>query len=380
MAKIFIIASYGPSLLNFRGPLLKAMLQQGHKVITCSPQIDKEIESELLALGVTINLIPLHRTRLNPVKDWQTFSALKNLFLREKPDIVFSYTIKPVIYGSIAASFADVPNIYAIITGLGYAFGGNTIRQKVIGKVAQVLYRVALSKNKKVFFQNSDDKNLFLKLRLVQKEQSVLINGSGVDLKHFRKTSLPEKISFLLIARLIKGKGVQEYVDAARIIKDKYPEIKFTLVGWRDPSPAAIDIRDLKKWQQERLIDFKGKMKDVRPAIANTAVYVLPSYREGTPRTVLEAMAMGRPVITTNVPGCRETVTEGKNGYLVSPKNPIAIADAMEKFLLQPELAQKMGRESRKIAVEKYDVHKINKVIIDAMRIGPQAEPQGQKQ
>lgn len=368
MAKIILLASYAPSLLNFRGPLLKAMVQQGHEVIACSPEIDCDIESLLLEFGVASHSVPLHRTGLNPVKDWVTVSALKKLFLREKPDAVLSYTIKPVIYGSLAARFASVPKIHAMITGLGYAFSGNTLKQKIIGKVAQVLYRFALKKNNKVFFQNPDDLDLFIRLRLIQKKQMVLINGSGVDLEYYRNVFLPKKISFLLIARLIKEKGIQEYVEAARIIRERYPGINFSLVGWIDSSPTAIDPEDLKKWQLDDLIDYKGKMEDVRPAIVDTAVYVLPSYyREGTPRTVLEAMAMGRPVITTDAPGCRETVTEGKNGYLVPSQNPVALAGAMEKLILRPELIRQMGMESRNIAEEKYDVHKVNEVILREM-------------
>jgi glycosyltransferase involved in cell wall biosynthesis len=348
---------------------LEALVQQGHEVIACAPEIDWNIEALLSELGVICYSIPLLRTGLTPLKDLNTIFALKKMFLREKADIVFCYTVKPVIYGSFAAFFAGVPEAYAMITGLGYTSGDNTLKQKVIGKIIMFLYQLVLKKNSKVFFQNPDDRDLFVSHGLVKKKSTCLINGSGVDLVYYNATPLPDKISFLLIARLIKEKGIYEYVEAVRIIKQRHPEVIFTLVGWLDPSPAAIDPEDLKKWQQNGLIKYNGKMEDVRPAIANASVYVLPSYREGTPRTVLEAMAMGRPVITTDVPGCRETVIDGENGYLVSANDPAALAVAMEKFIQQPKLIQRMGMAGRKMAEERFDVHKVNEVILHEMNL-----------
>lgn len=370
MAKIILLGSYAPSLINFRGPLLKALVRQGHKVIACAPEITENLCQQLDEIGVSSRSFPLSRTGLNPVKDIKTIVALKNLFLQEQPDAVLSYTIKPVIYGSIAARCAGVVNVCSMITGLGYTFIGNSLKQRVLGMVTRFLYKFSLVYSRRVFFQNPDDRDLFIQLGLVSGDhQLAIIDGSGVDLDYYQYGALPSDISFLLIARLIKEKGVQEYVDAAGIIRGKYPGIKFTIVGWVDSSPSAISVEDLEKWQQVGLIDFKGKLEDVRPAISNTSVYVLPSYREGTPRTVLEAMAMGRPIITTDTPGCRETVIDGENGYLVPPQNPIALAEAMEKYILQPDLICKMGMESRNIVKERYDVHKVNKVILREMNL-----------
>jgi len=369
MAKIILLGSYAPSLVNFRGSLLKEFVKQGHEVIAYAPEISPSVKTILEGYGVSYYDVPLSRTGLNPWKDIKTIIALRYLFLKEKPDAVLSYTIKPVLYGSIAAWLGGVSNIYSMITGLGYSFMGNSVKQRIVGKIAQLLYKISTKRNTKVFFQNPDDLSLFIKLDLVQKEQTVLINGSGVDLKHFSIKPLPEAVSFLLIARLIKEKGIQEYAEAARIIRDRYPDTKCTLVGRVDPSPAAINPIDLKNWQQDGLLDFKGRMEDVRPAIANASVYVLPSYREGIPRTVLEAMAMGRPVITTDAPGCRETVIDGLNGYLVPVKAHATLAKAMERFILHPELIQQMGIESRIIAEEKYDVHKVNEVIMREMTL-----------
>lgn len=370
MANIILLGSYAPSLINFRGSLLYSLVKEGHRVTACAPGVTDDIEYSLNEMGVSCRNVFIRRTGTNPFSDVYTILALKRLFVQEKTDVLLSYTIKPVIYGSLAAGLAHVPSIYSMITGLGYAFTSGSFKQNIVSNVAQLLYRSAIKKNKQVFFQNHDDRALFVKLGLVKsKTQTVIINGSGVDLECYQVTPLPEKISFLLIARLINKKGIYEYVEAARIVHKRFPEIDFSLVGWIDSSPLAINKNDLRKWQQDDIIDYKGKLEDVRSAISNSAVYVLPSYREGTPRTVLEAMAMGRPIITTDVPGCRETVINKKNGYLVPPKDPIALAKAMERFILDPKLIYQMGRESRKIAVEKYDVQKVNKVIIDTMNL-----------
>jgi glycosyltransferase involved in cell wall biosynthesis len=198
-----------------------------------------------------------------------------------------------------------------------------------------------------------------------------MINGSGVDLGAFRPAALPQgDVSFLLIARLLKDKGIREYVEAARQVRAQYPRTSFHLVGRLDQgNPAGISARELHDWQTEGVVEYLGRLDDVRPAITATSVYVLPSYREGTPRTVLEAMAMGRPIVTTDAPGCRETVRHGVNGYLVPVRDADALAQAMARFVEEPGLIAAMGRESRRIAEEKYDVHKVNRVILQAMRL-----------
>ena len=285
-----------------------------------------------------------------------------------KQDAFLGYTIKPVLYGSLAARLAGISGIFSIITGLGYAFSRGDSRQRFAGIIAQFLYKISLSCNQKVYFQNPDDRNLFKELGFLRgADQVVLINGSGVDVSFFKKTPFPTGVSFLLIARLIKDKGIIEYVEAARIIKAKYPGVLFRLVGWFDDNPTSIKKEDLDLWMEDGIIDYLGRLEDVRPAITASSVYVLPSYREGTPRTVLEAMSMGRPVITTDAPGCRETVIDGENGFLIPIKDVNALVQAMERFILQPELVVKMGKRSREIAEVKYDVHKVNTVIMQAM-------------
>jgi len=370
LAKIVIISHYAPSLINFRGELIKTLAKAGHHVITLGPE--GGFEEDLKALGAEYKQIPLERTGINPLKDMITISFLAKILREIKPDCVLSYAIKPVIYGSLAASLAGVPNIYSMITGLGYVFTGHSLKQKVIYRLIYPMLKAALSRNKIVFFQNPDDRNLFRDLNLVSSKQKlIIVNGSGVDVSYFTYSPAPtQPLSFLLMARLIWDKGIGEYVQAARNLKKRYPFVVFKLLGPFDSNPKAIGRSDIERWESEGIIKYLGETKDVRPYLANSSVFVLPSfYREGTPRSVLEAMSTGRPIITTDAPGCRETVQEGVNGFLVPVKDAVTLEKAMERFILKPELIQNMGAASRRIAEEKYDVHKINKVIIEAMEI-----------
>jgi len=366
-----LIASFPDSLIKFRGPLLFALVKDGLDVHVAVPGLamEGEVRSELMAMGVTVHLITLKRTGTNPLADFGTMAELWLLMRRIRPDYVMGYTIKPVIYGSLAAWLAGVPNRFSLVTGLGYAFTGEASGKRgLLRKLIQRLYRFGLSKNHKVFFQNPDDQALFRQLDLLPAAiPSTVVNGSGVDVADYAVTSLPEKVSFLLIARLLGDKGVREYAEAAVKVRQQHPQATFKLVGWIDDNPDAIDQRELDEWVGSGTLEFLGKLADVRPAIADCAVYVLPSYREGTPRTVLEAMAMGRAVITTDAPGCRETVVDGDNGFLVPVKDSDALAQAMLRFIEQPELIAQMGQRSRAIAEEKYDVHKVNAEMLKGM-------------
>lgn len=327
------------------------------------------IRSSLEAFGVKVHDIPLARTGTNPLADLKLLWHLRGLCQGVRPDVFFGYTIKPVIYGTIAAWMAGVPRRFALVTGLGYAFTGN--RQGIVKRVASGLYRLALGRTHMVFFQNPDDEGLFRELGIAPAAiPSVVVNGSGVDVGTFPVTQLPGSPPvFLLIGRLLGDKGVREFAAAARQVKALYPEVRFQAVGWVDSNPDAIAQSELDAWVADGALEYLGKLDDVRPAIAASTVYVLPSYREGTPRTVLEAMAMGRPIITTDAPGCRETVIDGDNGFLVPVQSVEALVEAMLKFIKDPALAPRMGRRSRQIAEDKYDVHKVNAVMLRGMGI-----------
>jgi len=371
LAKIVIISHYSPSLINFRGDLIRAMVELGHKVICLGPEAG--FEQPLQELGADYRQIPLHRTGLNPLKDVKTLFSLRKVLRETKPDVVFSYTVKPIVYGSIAAHMAGVRRMYAMIEGLGYVFIGQSLKQKFLRQLVCFLYHKALKYNKAVFFLNPDDMRLFVDNSIVPKAvKPVLLNGIGVNIEKFAFAQPKlSPVTFLLIARLIKDKGILEYVESARLLKQKYPAAKFQLLGPLDINPAAITQEQLERWSKEGIIEYLGKTNDVRPYIAEASVYVLPSYREGTPRSVLEAMSMGRPIITTDAPGCRETVIDGKNGFLVPVKDVDALKSAMEKFILEPDLISQMGKQSRVIAEEKYDVRKVNRAILKEMGLLP---------
>ncbi len=369
--KILIVASFPDSLLQFRGLLLGTMLQKRLEVHVAAPDIHqaKGVQAQLVRQGIMLHDIELKRTGTNPLSDLKTVWRLYMLMRRIRPHVVLGYTIKPVIYGMLSAWLVGVPRRFALVTGLGYAFTGESIGlRSFIRLVVQGLYRFALSHTSKVFFQNPDDQALFRSLGLLPLAiPSCVVNGSGVDVSAFPVVPLPSAPRFLLIARLLGDKGVREYALAAQCIRSSYPAVRFSLVGWIDENPNAIAQKELDAWVEAGTLDFLGRLSDVRPAIEACSVYVLPSYREGTPRTVLEAMAMGRAVITTDAPGCRETVIEGENGFLVPVKSVDALVEAMTRFITDPPLATRMGKRGRQIAEEKYDVHKVNAIMLNEM-------------
>lgn len=378
--KFLLIASYPASILKFRGALIEALQQAGFQIHIAAPDFKKnpaELKA-LEALGYFLHDIPMQRTGTNPIKDGKTLITLYRLMESINPDYVMGYTIKPVIYGSLAAKLARVPHRFALITGLGYAFQGadaEDYKKSNLQRLMHQLYSVALSSVEKVFFQNPDDEALFRTIGILKSViPSKVVNGSGVDVSEYTVVPFPEmdniiSTRFLLIARLLGDKGIREYAQAAKIIKEKYPQVQFDLVGWIDDNPNTIQQHELDDWINEGLFSFWGKLSDVKPAITACSVYVLPSYREGTPRTVLEAMAMGRPIITTDAPGCRETVIDGYNGYLVPVKAINELASAMEKFILNPELTISMGKASRALVEKRFDVNAVNQTMLKAMGI-----------
>lgn len=380
--KFLLIAGYPDSILNFRGPLIAALQAQGLTVHVAAPDLpmDSPLRQRLDARGLVVHDIPLQRVGMNPWHDLRSLLHLYCLMRRVRPDFVLAYTIKPVIYGLLAAFLARVPRRFALITGLGYAFQGQADSgaggRGLLRSLARRLYGLALRGARGTFFQNPDDEALFRELGILgAAARTVVVNGSGVDISEYAVSALPvlaegEGPCFLLIARLLGDKGVREYAAAAASVKSRHPQAVFRLVGWIDANPDAIRQQELEAWTQAGVIEYLGRLSDVRPAIAASSVYVLPSYREGTPRTVLEAMAMGRAIITTDAPGCRETVVDGDNGFLVAVRSVDELASAMERFIQDPALVQRMGARSRVIAEQKYDVNAVNASMLREMGIG----------
>lgn len=376
-ARLLLIASFAESVFAFRGELISSLERAGIEVHCAVPAGD-DFVPRLRALypRMVVHCVPMERTGMNPVRDVVMFAKLWLLMRSLRPGFVLAYTAKPIIYGAIAAWLARVPRRYSLVTGVGFLFS-EASRSLLLRLVVQ-LYGFALSRCHGVFFQNRDDQALFRNSGLLDTATpSVVVNGSGVDLDRFTPSVLPAGApSFLMVCRLLRDKGVVEYAEAAARIKEEYPNISLVLAGWIDRNPAAVSDSDLSRWCEDGGLVFLGRLADVRDALRLATVYVLPSYREGTPRTVLEAMAMGRPIITTDAPGCRETVIDGENGFLVPVKSVDALVEAMLKFIDDPTLAPRMGKRSREIAEEKYDVHKVNAVMLREMGITPIAAEQ----
>lgn len=370
MLDLLIIAGNARSLIANRGDLVRDMQARGLTVAAAVPTADYLPEVE--ELGIAIHPIEMGRTGINPLHDLKTLWSLYRLIRRLKPKAVFCYTIKPVVYGSLAARAAGVPRIFSMITGLGHVFTTESSKNRRLQKVVSLLYRAGLGCNYKVFFQNPDDLQEFIERGILRDpRKAVRTYGSGVDMARFTSTPLPEgDMTFLFIGRLLSEKGVAEFCEAARQLQAECPSTRFIAVGPHDPGlPHSCDPGDLQRWKEEGCVEFVGGVADVRPWIAQCSVFVLPSYREGTPRSVLEAMSMRRPIITSDAPGCRETVEHGVNGFLVEPRASGPLLDAMRRFVEQPELVPQMADASWSLVERHYDVRKVNKVILEAMEL-----------
>lgn len=367
---VLILAGNARSLIANRGDLIHDMRNAGLEVAAAVPTADYLPEVE--ELGIAIYPIEMGRTGINPVHDLKTLWSLYRLIRRLKPKVVFGYTIKPVVYGSLAAKAAGVPRIYSMITGLGHVFTTDSTKNRRLQKIVSSLYRAGLACNHRVFFQNPDDLQEFTERRILRNaSKAVRTFGSGVDVQRFPATPLPEGgLTFLFIGRLLTEKGIAEFCEAAGQLRVEHPTARFVAVGPHDPTlPHSCSAADLQRWKQEGCVEFIGGVSDVRPWITQCSVFVLPSYREGTPRSVLEAMSMRRPIITSDAPGCRETVEHGVNGFLVAPRTSAPLLEAMRKFVAEPELVPQMAEASRALVERHYDVRKVNKVILEAMEL-----------
>ncbi|WP_196259674.1 glycosyltransferase family 4 protein [Pelagibacterium limicola] len=367
-----IIGNQAFSLLNFRGPLLAEIVARGHAVFALAPDFDDETRRKFAALGVEAVDFSLSRTGLNPLRDGADAVRLVGVLRGLRLDCVLGFAIKPVIYGTLAARAAGVPRRHALIAGLGYAFAeeGSSFKQRAIHRAAKSLYRLALTHCQTVFMQNPDDVEDFVRMGLAPRDRIVRVNGTGVDLADWAVAPpVVAPMTFMLAARLLAEKGIFQFVEAARAIKREAPEARFVLLGGLDSNPHGIARADVEAWVAEGILEWPGHVP-VKPWLAQASVFVLPSYyREGVPRSIQEAMAMGRPVITTDAPGCRETVIEGSNGFLVPPRDSAALADAMRRFVAAPELVASMGARSRALVEERFDVRKVNATMIGAMKL-----------
>ena len=370
--KIAVVCSYTVSLVRFRFQLLEAMVQNGHEVVAIGPEYHVPTIDALAEIGVSFVRIPMARAGLNPFADLRTLAALWAALRRFGPDVILCYTMKPIIYGLIAARLAGVKQRHALITGLGYTFsdGANGARHALIRRIATRMYRIALRSGGRVFVYNEADANDVRAGRMVSDATRIVpVPGSGVDFDRFPFSDLPGGDPvFLMIARLLREKGVFEFIEAARSMRLQYPKARFRILGPIDPSPLAVSRNEVDRWAAEGVVDYLGETLDVRPYLTACTVFVLPSYyREGIPRSILEAMATGRAIITADTPGCRDTVVEDENGFVVPPRDPVRLAAAMKRFIDDPALAARMGRRSVEIAHSRFDTRAVNRLLLREM-------------
>jgi glycosyltransferase involved in cell wall biosynthesis len=345
-----LVANTTWNIYNFRQNIIQKFVDLGYEVFVLAP-IDEYIEYKEKYPQIThLNLRALDRDGTNPIKDLLLIIELRRKYKKIKPDLVIHYTHKPNIFGAIAAKLAGCKSV-SVITGLGYSF----INKGLINVITEKLYQLTSRFNEMFVFENEDDRQLFIDKGLVIAEKAVAVKGCGVNLEYYKSRELPNNnqtvTTFTFIGRLLKDKGIEEFAACAKYFKQINVKTKFVVLGDFDQeNPSTIDRDELLTWISDEIIDYKGFVDDVRPYIEESSCIVLPSYREGMPRIILEAMAMGKPVITTNTAGCRETVVHGVNGYLVQIKNKQALTEALQNFVgLSPEAKSKMGAEGRKL-------------------------------
>lgn len=366
--RLALIGNQAFSMLNFRGQLIRDVVARGHEVFAFAPDFDAVSRAEISDMGAVPMDHGFQRTEINPLKDAAAVAKLVGTLRGLRLDAALGYSIKPVTYGLLAAWAAGVPRRYAMIEGLGHVFmRHDTVTAGLLRAGVSLLYRTSLRRARRTFFLNPDDRRDFLAMRLVNAEKSEVIGGIGVDLSTWRAAPpVTEPMTFVFVGRLLREKGVVELIEAMRQVKAARPDTKLVLLGDVDSNPSSLQRAQVAAWVAEELLTWPGQV-EVAPWLAKCSVFVLPSYREGVPRSTQEAMAMARPVITTDVPGCRETVIDGRNGFLVPPRDAGALARVMLRFAETPELVATMGRESRVMAEERFDVVKTNERLVAGM-------------
>ena len=377
--RLALISSQAFSIINFRGDLIREWVGAGVSVFAFAPDYDADSLAKVRALGAEPIEYALSRVGMTPLADVRALARLWLDVRRLRLDATFTYFIKPLIYGNFAARLAGVRRRFSIVEGAGYVFideEHESWSRRLLRELVLRLYRLGLKGVERVFFLNREDLKQFVDHGLASPECCVMIGGIGVDLTHFSPAPVVERpVTFVLIARLLAEKGVREFVAVARALNRC---AHFVLGGGPDANPSSVDRAELDAWSREGVVEWHDHVDDVRPLIARSSVLVLPSwYREGVPRSIQEAMAMGRPIITTDMPGCRDTVVVGENGFLVPPRDVEALIAAMRRFIDDPTLVARMGACSRQLAEQRFDVHRSNRLILSAMGLEQRTQPCG---
>jgi glycosyltransferase involved in cell wall biosynthesis len=375
VSRIAVAGGFGDVVAKVRGSLLRTLRREGHRVLVSvpvpTPAVRAEVESALAALDVEVDWAPLDRSGLNPLRERGLRRHYASLFRRWRPDAVLAYNPKPIFHAIPAARAAGVSRSAALVTGLGFAFIDRSWKGRLLSAVACRWYRRSARLADAFLFQNPDDRDEFVRRKLIVPGLRVVtLPGGGVDLDAFPARELPAGTGppvFLFVGRLLGDKGVRELAAAARMVRSAGVPARIRLVGPFDENPSGLSRREVGSWVAEGLLEVPGRVADVRPELTACHAFVLPSYREGSPNASLEALATGRAIVTTDVPGCRETVVDGGNGRLVPARDPRALADAIVSLARDPALVRRMGAASRRLAERRFDARAVDRTIIDVL-------------
>lgn len=358
---IMIVATDGASLTNFRGPFIRFLADEGNRVICVSIEPESEMSKKMAELGAEYRQVAGDRVGIGVGDGVRMISGYKKLFAEIRPDTCLFYMSKPTAFGSVAAILSGTKHFNVLVNGLENAYYRTGVKDFIVRCVMSSAYRLAAAKADNMFFQNHDDLAYFKKHRLLTRDNASVVGGSGVDMEYFARTDIPDGPVFIMVARLLWSKGIREYLDAAGILKNEVPGARVLLVGGLDDNDEALTKSELDGYINTASVEYCGFASDVRPYLDQASVFVLPSYHEGLPRSVIEAMSKGRAIITTDVPGCRETVRNGENGYAVPVRNAKALAEKMILLAKDPVLRKGMAEKSYEICREKFEVGKVNR-------------------
>lgn len=364
--RIIFFVGHAKSMYKFFLDTMKTFIGKGHEVFACGEETERKWRDIFGRDKIIYKQFFIRRNGLNPLVDLKTLYSIRKILQNLKPDKIFAFQAKTVVYTGIAAQLLGIKEFYPLFAGAGSLFLKDDIKTKIIRTIFVMEYKLAVRNCAAIFFQNRDDENLLRGYGVLNSQRVVMLHGSGVNISEYYLQDLPKECAFIFVGRLIKDKGVMEYLEASVEIKKRYPYVRCLLLGPFDSNPSALSEDELQSYLN-RGIEYLGEQEDVRPFLRQSSVFVLPSYREGTSRAALEAMSCGRAVITTDAPGCRETVVDGVNGLLVPIKNIEALVNAMERLIKSPQRVKYMGLQGRKIVEDIFASDKVDKVICDAM-------------